>query len=80
MSMVVCVPSAGTRNRVDWRLLVKQRIDKFAKLTNFDIFWAVGFLGGFCQVTIQVSFTAEYYTIVYLLSKILNSHCNRIKN
>ena len=28
------VPSAGTQNRVDWRLLVKESIDKVAKLRN----------------------------------------------
>ena len=38
MSMVVSVdlfvPLSGTQNQVDWRLLVKERVTKIAKLRN----------------------------------------------
>ena len=78
------VPSNGTWNRVDCRLLLKERMAIIAKLRNdyfgsFGFFfgiwifvWIFLFKGEFCLVTIQVSFPAEYYTILYLLSKFLS--------
>ena len=38
MSVCVFEPLAGTRNRVDWRLLFKEHIAKIAKLRN-PFFW-----------------------------------------
>ena len=35
MSVSLFVPSCGTQNRIDWKLLVKERIAKIANLIHF---------------------------------------------
>ena len=74
LSVFLLSPCLGPQT--NWLKSVSLKLKK-TKTTHFwevyMIFWIVYFsgvfwlTGGFCQIIIQVSFTAEYFNILYLL-------------